>query len=365
MRSSLFVLAALFVGLSTQASVKTRIQLKAGDSAFTLPAAKDDVETRFQDFISRHGKSIKDLATYTKKLAKYRSKHAAIDEHNKNSISFGWEQGSNQFTDLSDEEFAQYHGLKGANGSAIKAEMLAQSEVESDQTYNYTLVDWVAANRVAAVRNQGQCGSCWAFASAAVVESAKAIKANTTASYLSTQQLVDCNTANGGCNGGWYSGALDYIKATGLYADTAYPYTAAQGTCKNITSTNVTRNVPTKIAGYNWCGRWGSTSDCTDAKIHAMLKNGPISVVIDAYPIMSYKTGIFSPTLNTTCTQINHAVVLVGYGYDATANVNYWLVRNSWSTGWGMSGYLKVKDTQTIENDSCYLTQYAFQPIAA
>ena len=110
-----------------------------------------------------------------------------MDEHNKNAVSHGWEQGSNAFTDMDETEFAQFHGLKNADGTSIKVEMLAESAVESDQTYTYTLIDWVAASRVAAIRNQGNCGSCWAFASAAVVESAKAIKANTTPTYLSTQ----------------------------------------------------------------------------------------------------------------------------------------------------------------------------------
>ena len=173
--------------------------------------------------------------------------------------------------------------------------------------------------------------------------------------------MVDCNTANSGCNGGWFSGALDFVKNTGLFADTAYAYTAVKGTCKAIASTNVA----TKITGYNWCQRSGSTSDCTDAKIHAWLKNGPVAVVVDATPLQSYKTGIFYPTSTVKCTSINHAVVIVGYGYDTTTKVNFWYVRNSWSTGWGMAGYFKVKDVQTVENDSCYLTQYAYQPIAA
>ena len=87
-----------------------------------------------------------------------------------------------------------------------------------------------------------------------------------------------------------------------------------------------------------------------------MLKTAPVAVAIDAYPIMSYKSGIFSPTSIAKCTAINHAVAIVGYGYDSATKSNYWLVKNSWGIGWGMAGYLRVKDVQTVENDSCFLT---------
>ena len=92
MRTSLLVLAALFVGLSTQASVKSRIQLKG---TFTMPAACDDIETQFQAFLTARGKNVKDLATYNRKLANYRKKNSKIAEHNKNAIKFGWTQEVN------------------------------------------------------------------------------------------------------------------------------------------------------------------------------------------------------------------------------------------------------------------------------
>ena len=177
---------------------------------------------------------------------------------------------------------------------------LAESEAvsEADQTYVFSDINWVTAGRVAAVRNQGQCGSCWAFATASAVESAIAIKGKKAASYLSTQQLVDCNTGTGnnGCNGGWYNAALDYIKGVGLTTDTAYPYKAKAATCA-LASTAVR----SKIISYNQCSRGGS-SGCTDSKIHTWLKAGPVAAVIDAYPIMDYGSGLFIPTGVDLCT---------------------------------------------------------------
>ena len=109
----------------------------------------------------------------------------------------------------------------------------------------------------------------------------------------------------------------------------------------------------------------GGYPNCTDSLVHTWLKTGPVTVLIDAYPLFSYSTGIFYPTAKTKCTTVNHAVTLVGYGYDSETKFNYWLVRNSWGRKWGMAGYFKVKDVQNIENDSCFLTEWAFQPIVA
>ena len=94
MRQSIFVLAALFVGLSSQASIKSRVLARSGKLE-TLPRAVDDIETNFQSFLTSHGKSVKDLAQYAKKLAKYRKKVAKLAEHNKDSVKYGWTQAVN------------------------------------------------------------------------------------------------------------------------------------------------------------------------------------------------------------------------------------------------------------------------------
>ena len=113
-----------------------------------------------------------------------------------------------------------------------------------------------------------------------------------------------------------------------------------------------------KSTGYNWCTYAG----CTDSKVHTMLKTGPLAATIDANPIMSYKSGIFYKTSDATCLKANHAVVIVGYGYDTTTKTYYWLVRNSWGTSWGMSGYFRVRDVQNLEQDFCLLTTTIYQP---
>ena len=116
---------------------------------------------------------------------------------------------------------------------------------------NYLAIDWVTANKLAAVRNQGGCASCWDFATAAAVESVIAIKKKTLPIYLSTQQLVDCNKDNDGCNGGFPDYALDYIKATDLVDDTAYPYNRTVNNC----TVSTVKNVASKISGYKACSR--------------------------------------------------------------------------------------------------------------
>ena len=114
------------------------------------------------------------------------------------------------------------------------------------------------------------------------------------------------------------------------------------------------------MINYNKCEYAG----CNDTLVHTMLKAGPLVTSIDATSIVSYKSGYFYPTTSTPCTKTNHVVVIVGYGTDTvgTTKTSYWLVRNSWGTGWGMAGYFKVKDVQGIDQDSCFITRAVFQP---
>jgi len=193
--------------------------------------------------------------------------------------------------------------------------------------------DWRTKNVVNPIKDQAQCGSCWAFSAVTTHESAHAI-ATGKLYTLSEQNLVDCVTSCYGCNGGWPYKALDYIikKQSGLFnLEEDYPYTAKDGKCQFNKEKGAA-----KITGYKSV-KSASESDLA-AKIAEM---GPASIAIDAgqWSFQMYKEGIYDEP-SCSSSRLNHAVGCVGYGSEN--GVNYWIVRNSWGTSWGEQGYIRM-----------------------
>ena len=199
-------------------------------------------------------------------------------------------------------------------------------------------VDW--RSYMNPVRDQGQCGSCWAFASIATTEGRYAIKHGGSKVQLSEQQLVDCAgaTGNQGCNGGWASKALQYLQsAGGSVARSAYPYTARQGSCRKGLA------VSARVTGVS------GVSSAMNA-----IASGPVAVYVQAQSgFMSYGGGIF----DGYCGQYDHAVTAVGWGQ--SGSTQYWIIRNSWGSGWGEAGHIRVK-----VNGNCRITFDSFTTVA-
>jgi C1A family cysteine protease len=195
-----------------------------------------------------------------------------------------------------------------------------------------TSFDWRSKQGVSAVKNQGQCGSCWAFSATENIESVVKIGKGTMP-ILAPQQMVDCDKGCYGCGGGWPYKAMTYIvSAGGQDSESTYPYTARNGQCKAKSPFGA------QIKGYKNIGRDEHT-------IQASLTTvSPFSVCVDASQWSHYKSGVLRS--NQCGHGIDHCVQLVGY--DAGANPPYWIVRNSWGTGWGVQGYIYLemwKDT--------------------
>lgn len=223
--------------------------------------------------------------------------------------------GLNQFTAFTQEEFesrylgaqlpADFHPLVGDEGIAVPND-----------------VDWVSQGKVSPIKNQGACGSCWAFSATGVMESWSLF--NGKAVSLSEQQLVDCSRSYGnqGCNGGWPSSALNYVKDKGITSESDYPYKAHTNSC-------VKNGGDFHIAGYS------SYSGCTN--LANALASHPVSVTVDARNWPHYASGVF-----TNCgSQIDHAVLAVGM------TSSYWKIKNSWGTSWGESGYIRIGSGNT------------------
>jgi len=217
-------------------------------------------------------------------------------------------------------------------------------------------VDWRTKGYVNAVKNQGQCGSCWSFSANGAMEGA-VFKKTGKLPNMAEQNLVDCVTASSGCNGGWMTDAYDYsIKNGGVDNQTSYAYIAKQNpTCKYAAASNVG-----KVASWNY------TNQDDEVDLKAKLATvGPVAIAIDASHIQNYVSGVFSCTGANNFTAVNHGVLAVGYGTDTTTTppTDYYIVRNSWGPSWGESGYIRIVRNKGSA-PACGIPTYANYPVA-
>lgn len=227
---------------------------------------------------------------------------AEIKLHNSNELRT-YDQGVNQFTALTQEEFEQsYLGLVVPTN-----EIVADSEL----TVSVADVDWVAAGATTAPKDQGQCGSCWAFSTTGGLEGLSKIAYGNLQSF-SEQQLVDCSGSYGNqaCNGGLMTSAFSYVKDHGIVLESQYAYRAVKQTCSQNSG-------PFKISGFT------EVKNCND--LASAVATRPVSVAVDASNWSRYSSGVFS----NCATGLNHGVTLVG-----VSGGNWW-IKNSWGTTWG------------------------------
>ena len=235
--------------------------------------------------------------------------------------------GINKFADWTPAEYKRILGYKPHGGAKNYPVASFDANVSLP-----TSVDWRNEGAVNPVKDQGQCGSCWAFSAVSGVESRYKIKSGTLLS-LSEQQLVDCCSYGGsmGCNGGDEDSALDYVRDKGLMTEKDYPYTAYDGNC----AYNSGKVTPAKPTGHTMV---------TPNKYLALktaISTGPTLVAIEADTnvFQFYSGGILN---SASCgTDLDHAVIAIGYGVDATKG-EYYIVRNSWGSTWGVKGYVNI-----------------------
>jgi len=262
-----------------------------------------------------------------------------------NAKGAGYTLGVNQFAHLTNAEFkAQYTGAKG--GSVVSSDDAHLGELEIGE--RASSVDWSTnAAVVNPVKDQGQCGSCWAFSAVGTVESAYALAAGRLGSYAE-QQLVDCSHNGGseGCNGGWNQYGIQYIGTTGIASETSYPYKATDGTCR---ASSVSKALAAgAVTGYNSVS--GSTSGLESA-----LNTSPVSVTVAADSSWQlYRSGVLSEGCQS---QVDHAVIAVGY------DSSTFKIRNSWGASWGEAGYVRVD--KTVSNPYCLFTDAPVVPTIA
>jgi len=295
--------------------------------AIASAAPLSEVLTQFRDFKGTFGKT---YAIPQEESARFKIFRDNLDIINKHNALFEagnstYTLGVNQFADLTRQEWS------AAYLTPMKVSR-ARQEISLPEVAPQNGVDWRTKNAVTPVKNQQQCGSCWAFSSTGSIEGAHAIASGNLVS-LSEQQLVDCSTAQGnhGCNGGLMDYAFAYtISNGGLTTEANYAYTARDGTCQTAKAADHAATIKS----------YADVPQNQESQLIAAVTKQPVSVAIEAdhSSFQLYRSGVFN---DATCgTQLDHGVLAVGF--DTLSGQDYWIVKNSWGTTWGNQGYIWI-----------------------
>ena len=299
----------------------------------------------FADFKATHGKKYASAAEEAKRFANFQvnMRKAAVQQASEPMATFGM----NLFSDLSAEEFKTRH-----NGNkyfaARKAEarpaaaLLTDAEIAKIRATVGATVDWRAMGAVTGVKDQGQCGSCWAFSTTGNIEG-QWFLANHSLTALSEQDLVSCDSFDSGCSGGDVDTAFGWLllaRGGQIVTEASYPYASGSGWSPGCADT-------WKPIGAVITGHVDLPQD--ETLMAAWLQTGgPISIAVDASSFQSYTGGIMT---NCRSRETDHAVLIVGTGTDGWTP--YWIVKNSWSWTWGELGYIRL----AFGSNQCLITE--------
>lgn len=295
-------------------------------------------EAMFAQWMVEHNKHFTG-AEYTRRLAIFSDNAKYVERHN--SEGHSWQLGLNQFAALTNEEYRALY-LQPAVNYTVPA-------VNSVSTVS-TNVDWTKSGAVTGVKDQGQCGSCWTFSATGGIEGGVYIASGKLTS-LSEQQILDCagiTYGNLGCGGGTQQGAFKYVSANGgITTESLYPYTATKGTCKTGVKSYST------ITGYQDLAK-------SESALQESIIARPTPVAIDASlaSFQLYKSGVYCPT-GCSSTNLDHAVLATGMQKASGGTSAYYIVKNSWGTSWGQSGYIWMC---ADSNNNCGIATSATYP---
>jgi cathepsin L len=290
---------------------------------------------------------------------------ASIAAHNTDPGQHAYQQGVNHLTDRSDEELGRLRGLRLSDERSTQQQFSASVTMTPAERAAVE-VDWRAAGILTPVKDQMGCGSCWAFAAIEAIEAQYALQSGRL-EELSEQQILECTPnplecgGDGGCSGGTpqlaWQAAMDLWANGSIVSEWSYPYESAHGDVGKC-RLNAARMPPVaRVTGYVTL-----PSNSMDAVLEALKTVGPLAVSVDASKWFLYSSGIFTGCQNDESPVLDHAVLLVGAGFDEEAQLPYWLIRNSWGPSWGEKGYIRLlrqleptcaEDVRPWEGDAC------------
>ena len=286
----------------------------------------------FDEFIATYSKQYSSSKEYEKRRKIFDNNVEFINFHNQKNAN--WVVGMNEFGDL--------------NWSEFKSSYLGSISYPNRQPSNLALsvpqvlpssLDWQARGAVTPIKNQEQCGSCWAFSTTGALEGLYFIKNDKLKSF-SEQELVDCSGKEGneGCSGGWMDSAFKYVELQGICKERAYPYNGTDGTCKKKCKAAF------EISGFH------DVLANNETELQKAVFLQPVSVAIEADEsgFQFYKSGVFDGECGT---MLDHAVLIVGWGQENATD--YWKVKNSWGESWGDKGYILMARNISDSRGQC------------
>jgi cathepsin L len=290
--------------------------MKSATALALVAAVAADYTAEWAEFQGAQGSRNGDIP------AAFKANVDIVREHNAKNSDYQMSY-TGPFAAMTNEEYKQTLGYKPENTWGSLPRLGEHVATEAP-----TSVDWTTKGAVTPVKNQGQCGSCWAFSTTGSTEGAWKLAGNALAS-LSEQQLVDCDKVDDGCSGGLMDNGFKFLKSNGACSESSYPYKATDGTCKQSSCDMV---IP---AG----GVTGYTDVSGESDLESAVAQQPVSVAIEADQsgFQLYSSGVFTGSCGT---QLDHGVLAVGYGTDG--GQAYWKVKNSWGASWGDNGYIRM-----------------------
>jgi hypothetical protein len=308
-----------------------------------LTSEADSNQFLFVQWAKQYNKNY-DVEEVFERMKIFSKNMGMIKAHNEANV--GWTMGMNEFGDLTAEEFAShYHGLLPPRSEYLRSK---NAPTFPKDLKPLDSIDWTTKGAVTPVKNQGQCGSCWAFSTTGSIEGAHEIATNKLVS-LSEQELVDCagSSGNQGCNGGLMDNAFEWVIKNGLCEEGDYPYKARGGFCQKSKC-----KAAAHITGYKDIPKGDEDA------LKTAVNLTPVSIAIEAdqSSFQFYSGGVMDGICGK---KLDHGVLLVGYGTDG--GKDYWKIKNSWGASWGESGYIRV----IRGKDQCGLADAASYPTGA
>ncbi|KAK7263180.1 hypothetical protein RJT34_30766 [Clitoria ternatea] len=310
-----------------------------------------EIMAMYEEWLVKHQKVYNGLGERDTRFQVFKDNLRFIEDHNAQNNTY--KLGLNKFADITNDEYrTMYLGTK----SDAKRRFMKTKITGHRYTFNAgdrlpVHVDWRLKGAVAPIKDQGTCGSCWAFSTVATVEAINKIVTGKLVS-LSEQELVDCDRAfNEGCDGGLMDDAFEFIIGNGgIDSEQDYPYRGVDDICD---TTKKNAKVVT-IDGYE------DVPPYDEKALKKAVAHQPVSVAIEASgrALQLYQSGVFTGRCGT---KLDHGVVVVGYGTEN--GVDYWLVRNSWGTDWGENGYFKMERNVKRNTGKCGIAMEASYPV--